>query len=144
VQVDFLDGESEEQVLEYFGGPPASAKTIVKNGDPEGRLGISVPGETVRTGSLMKAFVQIGVLVRELNLQVIDFGQGSCLVSLSMPTRIRPGGISSLFEQNHGFHPYHVALNYAFHAPELIVFNKPSSGNPYGVDLWTAACAVRR
>lgn len=88
MQVDFLDGESDEQVLEYFGGPPAFAKTIVKNGDPEGRLGISVPSETVRTGSLMKTFVQNGVLVRELNLQVIDFGQGSCLVSLSMPTRI--------------------------------------------------------
>jgi hypothetical protein len=86
--VRFPHRESEEQVLEYFGGPPASAKTIVKNGDPEERLGISVPGETVRTGSLMKAFVQIGVLVRELNLQVIDFGQGSCLVSLFMPTRI--------------------------------------------------------
>ncbi len=75
VAASFLDGRSEQEVLDAF-GPPRIGKTECLEPALARFLGNAVPAELVEPGSLELAFVVDGrVLDESLNLRVLDFGQ---------------------------------------------------------------------
>jgi hypothetical protein len=76
VAVPFLDGRSEQEVLDAF-GPPRIGKTECLELALARFLGNSVPAELVEPGSLELAFVVGGrVLDEALIIRVLDFEHG--------------------------------------------------------------------
>jgi hypothetical protein len=74
--VTFLDGRSEEEVLELFGEPYSSENDCCEPAWAR-FLGISVPEKLVYPGQLVEELMEDGrVLDEALDLRLVDFGQG--------------------------------------------------------------------
>jgi hypothetical protein len=77
--VTFLDGRSEDEVVNMFGDGSVS-DTRCRNSVMARFLGLSVPRQTITRGSLLPEFVQSMRVVKEnLDLRLIDFSQGALL-----------------------------------------------------------------
>lgn len=142
VVVDFLEGEPETVVLDYFGGPKAKG-VKVKDGDPHGIIGRNLPREVLEPGSLLSSFVKHGLILRYLRLHIIDFGQGKFTIYYHSTVHILLilVHIAYLVDSD-TLQTYSVHTPESLRAPELRILNGPAQENQHAVDVWAAACMV--